>query len=193
MNSYFFCWFPNFGVLLGWSKNFFRKLNFSKNIMAFTIFVNNRWLVNGANMNAKDFYVKIVMATTFLQTFSLREETLDIPQSFDALENLKFKFLDFYFNQFQVSKTTYFPVITQIILWIFDLKTDHIFLILKYVSWRFTFKNIAIHRSTVSDSPTSSRTVLPAKLIDGRCRIQSPVTLVHLIFRKFQWFSPKLA
>ena len=67
-------------------------------------------------MNAKDFYVKIVMATTFLQTFSLREETLDIPQSFDALENLKFKFLDFYFNQFQVSKTTYFPVITQIIL-----------------------------------------------------------------------------
>ena len=41
-------------------------------------------------------------------------------------------------------------------------------------------------------SLTSGRAVLPSKLVDGRCRVQSPVEHVDLVFRNCPWFSPKL-
>ena len=34
--------------------------------------------------------------------------------------------------------------------------------------------------------------VLPSKLVNCRCRVQFPVTLVDLAVRRFPWFSPKL-
>ena len=41
--------------------------------------------------------------------------------------------------------------------------------------------------------PSSGGAVLLAKLVDGRCQVQSPVVLVSLVVRSFPWFSPKLA
>ena len=42
------------------------------------------------------------------------------------------------------------------------------------------------------DQPVAAR-FCALKLVDGKCQIQSPVVLVDLAARSFQWFSPKLA
>ena len=41
------------------------------------------------------------------------------------------------------------------------------------------------------NAPNSGRVFLRSKLVDGRCQVQFPVTLVDLNFWKFSCFSPK--
>ena len=53
---------------------------------------------------------------------------------------------------------------------------------------RKLFVKILIERSL-----TSGDAVLRSKLVDGRCKVQSPIALVDLAVRSFPWFSPKLA
>ena len=65
------------------------------------------------------------------------------------------------------------------------------------------FSHLFTNRKLMSPKPsdkrlkifctTSGGTFLISKLADGRCQIQSPDTLVDLVFGRFSRFSPKLA
>ena len=58
---------------------------------------------------------------------------------------------------------------------------------------KISIKLLKIKLFNSKKAPPVEQAVMPSKLVDGRCRVQSPVALVDLAVRSFLWFTPKFA